>query len=114
MPLANSDVSPYASTILRVFPAIVLDQVGFFAQHLTVEQPGGGAKIDQEEPVGEYQELTKHDDPKSYIDRIARERKDACCNELVGVVDVDADAKTSPEGDQAEQEQQQPHSAEER
>ena len=97
----NSDVSPYPSTIIRVFPAIVLDQVGFFAQHLTVKQPGGGAKIDQEEPVGEYQELAKHDGPKRHIDGIARQRKDACCNEFVGVVCVDADAKTSPEGDQA-------------
>ena len=102
--MGNSDVPPHASTILRVFLAIVLDQVRFFAQHLTVEQPSGGAEIDQEEPVGEYQELAKHDGPKRHIDGIARQRKDACCNEFVGVVCVDADAKTSPEGDQAEQE----------
>ena len=97
----DSDVSPCLSTILRLFPAIVLHQVGFFAEHLTVEQPGGGAEIEQEEPVGEYQELTKHDDPKRDIDGIARECKDACRNEFVGAVCIDADAKTSPEGDQA-------------
>src|SRR5262249_40276356 len=84
-----------------------------FAQHLTVEQPGGGAEIDQEEPVGEYQELAQQDGPKRHIDGIARERKDARCNEFVGVVCVDADPKTSPEGDQAEEEQQQPHGADE-
>ena len=78
-----------------------------------MEQPGGGAKIDQEKPVGEYEELAKQDGPERYIDGIARKRKEACCNEFVGVVCVDANAKTSPEGYQAEQEQQQPHYAEE-
>jgi hypothetical protein len=54
-PAVYSNISSYSSAVLRVFPAVVFLQVFLFTQYLTVEQPCGGTKIDQEDPIWEYQ-----------------------------------------------------------
>jgi hypothetical protein len=43
----RSEISSYAMAIFRVGAAIVLFQIFFFAQDLTVEQPCGHAEINQ-------------------------------------------------------------------
>jgi hypothetical protein len=73
---------------------------------LTVKQPGSGGKVDHWNPVGKYQELADQDETKADINRIAAHREYARRDELIGVVDVDANAETRAEGDQTDQKNQ--------
>src|SRR5262249_10810550 len=97
----------------HVFLPIVFPQKVFFSQYLPVEQPYGAGQIGQEYPVGEDQELAKHDDRESHINGIPRYCEDSCRDELARVVRVDADAEAPAERAEAEQEQHQTRSAEE-
>src|SRR5262249_27581148 len=103
-----SDISSHATAILRVGLAVMLAQIFFFAQNLTVEQPGGRAQINQSYPIWEDEEFSNQDNRKGHVNGIATESKNAVGYEPIGMVSVNADSKALPKGNQAPQEQQQP------
>jgi len=72
----------------------MLPQEFLFAQYLTVEQPNAGSQVDQQNPIGEHQELSKQDKSKGHVYRIAAESKYARRYKSVGMVNVDTNAKT--------------------
>jgi hypothetical protein len=78
----------------------MLPQEFLFAQYLTVEQPNAGSQVDQQNPIGEHQELPKQDKSKGYVYRIAAESKYARRYKFVGMVNIDTNAKTLAERNQ--------------
>src|SRR5215831_3036369 len=106
-----SEISSNAAAILRVGLAVMLAQIFFLAQDLTVEQPCGRAQSNQSCPIREDEEFSDQDDRKGHINGIATEGKNAVGYESVGMVSVNADSKALPKGNQAPQEQQQPRQA---
>lgn len=107
------EVPPYPTTIGRIVLPIVLRQERLFAQHLAMEQPGGGDEVDQQDPIGKDQELACQDDGESDVDGIAAEGKAAGGDEPVGVLLIDAHPKAASKGNQGPKEQRQPGQAEE-
>src|SRR5262245_5003073 len=92
--MLHSEISPYSIAILRVLLGIMLPQEFLFAQYLTVEQPNTNKQVDQQNPIGEHQELPKQDNSKGYVYRIAAESKYACRYKSAGMVNIDTNAKT--------------------
>jgi hypothetical protein len=80
-------------------------QIGFFAQNLPMEQPGGCKEVNQKEPIWEYQKLANEDEGKGCIDGIAAEGKNAGGYEFIGMVFVDADTKALAKGEKTPQEE---------
>jgi hypothetical protein len=72
-----------------------------FPQNLTVEQPYARANIDQENPIGKNQELAQQDEGECDINGITAQTKNAGRYKVVGMLGIDANTKTPPEGDQA-------------
>jgi hypothetical protein len=105
------EIPPHSIAILQILLAVIVSQGLLFPQHLTVEQPYGGNHIDQKKPIGEHQELPQQDKPKGHINGIAAQSKNAGCNQLVGMVLVNAHAEALPERNQAQSEQEQSCSA---
>jgi len=68
-----------------------------------VDQPTAGGQVDQHNPTGEHQELSEQHKTECHINRIATESKYARRHKLVGMIDIDANAKTLAERNQAEQ-----------
>jgi hypothetical protein len=91
--------------ILLVFLTVVFPQEFLFAQYLPVDQPNAGNEVDQHNPIGEHQYLSEQHAAECDIKWIPAERKYARGYELVGMIDVDADAKTLAKPNQAEQEE---------
>jgi len=89
----------------------MLIQIFFFAQDLTVEQPCGGAQINQTYPIWEDEEFSNQYNRKGHINGIATESKNAVGYEPIGMVSVNADSKALLKGNQAPQEQQKPRQA---
>src|SRR5262249_39645724 len=101
-----SDISSNATAILCGGLAVMLAQIFFFAQDLTVEKPCGRAQINQSYPIWEDEEFSDQYNRKGHINRIATESKNAVGYEPIGMVCIDADSKALPKGNQAPQEQQ--------
>src|SRR5262249_34079885 len=95
---AHSNIPSYSITILRIFLAVLFPQEFFFAQYLPVDQPNAGNEVDQHNPIGEHQYLSEQHAAKCDIKWIPAERKYARSYELVGLIDVDADAKPLAKG----------------
>lgn len=91
----------------------MLLQERLFAQNLAVEQPRGGDKIDQQNEIGEDQELPQENDGKGHVDRIAADGEAAGGDELVGSILIDAHPKAAPKRNQRPEQQRQPRRAEE-
>jgi hypothetical protein len=72
----------------------MLPQEFLFAQYLTVEQPNAGSEVDQQNPIGEHQELPKQNKSKGYVYRVAAQSKYAIRYKFVGMVNIDTNAKT--------------------
>src|SRR5262245_40751861 len=104
-PTAHSNIPSYSVAILRVFLTAVFPQDFLFAQYLPVDQPDAGYEVHQHNPVGEHQDLSEQHAAKCDIKWVPAERKYARGYELVGMIDVDADAKTLAKRNQAEQEE---------
>src|SRR6266498_557800 len=90
----RSEIPSYAIAILQVFLTVMLFQIFFLTQYLTVEQPDTCAHIYEKNPIGEYQELTQQDQGKCCINGIAAKSKNAARDESVGMFGINAHAKT--------------------
>src|SRR5262245_40347220 len=93
----GSDIPSHPPAIVRVLLAVMLLQEPFFAQDLAVEKPRGRADIQQQQPVGEYQELPHQDRRKRHVNGIARICKNASGDELAGMIDINPNAETPAE-----------------
>ncbi len=78
-----------------------------------MEQPDTCKQIDQKKPIGEDQELTQQDQSKRHIDGIAAISKSAAGDQFVGMLCINAHAKTSSKRNQTPQNQRQSRQAEE-
>src|SRR5262245_38462717 len=101
-PTAHSKIPSYSMAILRVSLAVLFPQECFFAQYLPVDQPNAGCEVDQHNPVGKHQELPEQHKANCHTNRVAAKRKYARCDKLLGMVDIDANAKTPAKRNQAE------------
>jgi hypothetical protein len=99
--IACSKIPSDAMAILLVSPAVMTLQIFFFAQDLTVNPPHGRNEINQADPIWKYQKFANQDHRKRDIDGIAAKGKNAVHDKLVGIIGVDADPETLPEGNQA-------------
>jgi hypothetical protein len=77
-----------------------------------VEEPNSDEQIDQENPVGEKQELAQENKSESDINGITAKGEDAAGYKLVRVVSIDADTETPAKGSQAQKKQNQSSGAE--
>src|SRR5262245_18685031 len=103
--MSCSDIPSHSPAILHVLLTVMLLQERFFTQDLTVEEPRGRSDIEQQYPLGEYQEMPRQDRGKRYVDRIARTCKNASRDEFVRMVDVNTNAETLAERNETPQEQ---------
>src|SRR5215469_2618989 len=101
-----SEVASYPIAIFRVCVAVMLVQIFFFTQHLTMEQPCCRSDIDKTYPIREYEKLTNQGNRECHINRVATEGEDAVRYELVRMAGIDSDSKALPKGDDAPQQQQ--------
>jgi hypothetical protein len=82
--------------------AVLFPQEFFFAQYLPVDQQNAGSEVDQHNPIGEHQELPEQHQADCHINRIAAESKYARRDQLVGMIDIDANAKALAKRNQAQ------------
>ena len=80
------EISSYPIAIICVFLAVMLLQIVFFTEYLAVEQSYGRGQINQKNPIREYQELAKQDEPECDVDGVAAKSKNAGRDEFVGMV----------------------------
>ena len=69
-------------------------QIGFLSKYLTVEKPCDRPKINQKNPIWEYQKLAHHDKPKCHINRITAQSKHTGRHKLVRMVCINTNPKT--------------------
>jgi hypothetical protein len=79
-------ITPHSIAVLQILLAVMISEVLFFAQYLTLKEPYGSNDIDQEDPIREQEELTQQDQPECHVDRISTESKDGGCYQFVGGV----------------------------
>ena len=53
-----------------------------------MEEKHSGYRIDKQNPIGKYQELSQQDKPKSYIDRVSAHGKYAACHKFIGLFGI--------------------------
>lgn len=75
----------------------MLFEIILFPQHPAMEQPRARSDIEQQYPVGEYQELPDQHERKCQVDWITAEREGTRRDQPVGTFHVDADTKALSE-----------------
>ena len=101
------EIAADAGGVLGELVAVVLTEELFFAEDLAVDKPEGTKKIEEQQPIGEDEELAEQDDKKSKVDGVARPGEHAGGDELIRVFLINADAEAFAEGDEGEEEKEQ-------
>src|ERR1700752_881267 len=102
-PMICLQIPSHSIAVLQVFLAIMLLQILFLPQYLTVEQPYACNHINQKNPTGEYQELSQQNRGKCHINGIAGKGKNPVRYQLIRMLCIDANTKALPKRNQTPQ-----------